>query len=566
MDDYLFEHSLDDSKPENIALSKEVLYIQDINAGVYNGQIIFDTSSLSNSGRWLAWDEATLQIPFVVSFTSTAGNIAADAVSRRAAFINGLKNGYYQIIDSIQVDYNNTNVCQQTNNINQFVNFKLLTTMSASDVDKWGPTIGFRPDTPAYVLNAAASPNGNGLTNNRDTFLPVAATQFNEPYVSNTGFLNRKRETTAFSGNASGAGAVLSYGGIAFANASSTGKNFYTASPAAGGVGAVYYSVVLCTIRLSDLCDFFTKIPLIRGGFFRLTIVYNSCAHLITLGAGPPINMSVGAGGTTIRSGRTCPYIFSSATADNSASAMVATAQGLGANISIDSGVVRTTQINNPGGPFSSCRLYVPAYELDPVKEAQLLQIKPIRNVEYFDIYQYQFGSVAAGDTMNTLITNGIAGMLFLVVIPTYSYSDASIIAAGGIPSAALSPFDTYPGTGHPLAAITNFNVQVGGRNLFQQNFQYNFEFFMNEMSRINAINGGVEMGLTSGLITQSLWDNGYRFYVCDLTRRPSIEDGVAKSVQILGQNATPYAMNFTCFIAYNKKVNIDMAEGKLVA
>jgi hypothetical protein len=434
--------------------------------------------------------------------------------------------------------------------------------MSASDVDKWGPTIGFRPDTPAYVLSAAASLDGNGLTNNRDTFLPIAADQFNEPNVSNLGFLNRKRETTAFSANAG----ALAYGGIAFANASSTGKNFYTASPAAGGVGAVYYSVVLCTIRLSDLCDFFTKVPLIRGGFFRLTIVYNSSAHLITLAGGPV--MSVAAAGTTIRSGRTCPYIFSSATVNNSANLMVAAAQGLGANISIDSGVVRTTQINNPGGPFSSCRLYVPAYELDPVKEAQLLQIKPIRSIDYFDVYQYQFGSVAAGDNFNQLITNGISGMRYLVVIPSYSYSDATVIAAGAaaIPSAALSPFDTFPGTGHPLAAITNFNVQVGGRNLFQQNFQYNFEFFMNEMARINAINGGVEMGLTSGLITQSLWDNGYRFYVCDLTRRPSIEDGVAKSVQILGQNATPYAMNFTCFIAYDKKVNIDMAEGKLVA
>jgi hypothetical protein len=38
------------------------------------------------------------------------------------------------------------------------------------------------------------------------------------------------------------------------------------------------------------------------------------------------------------------------------------------------------------------------------------------------------------------------------------------------------SVFDTAPGTTAPLAFITQLQVQIGGQNMFQQNFQYDFE------------------------------------------------------------------------------------------
>lgn len=558
MDSYLFEQSLDDSKPETIALRKKILYAQDTNSGVYNSMIRFDTSGLSNSGLWLAWREAVIEIPFIVSFTSTA-DLTATARTQAGAFVAGLKNGYYNIIDSIQVDYNNTNVVQQSNNINQFCNFKLLTTMSQSDVDKWGASIGFCPDTPAYVLGAAVSSGGTGLSNNRNIINPPAAAAFNEPFATNSGFLQRQRETTAYSANANARS-----GTIAFANSNTVGKNLYTSLPEAGGANAVYYYSVLCTIRLSDLCDFFDKMPLVKGGFFKIEIVYNSTSHTIACVAGADATMEIIAGNTTIRSGRTCPYLISSAAANNGARNVVNANNGT--NLIIDSGVARTTQIANPLSAFNTCRIYVPGYELDPVKESQLLQIKPIRKVNYNDVYMFQFFNIAAGSNFNQYISTGLKNMKYIVLIPSYNNSDANINVAARIPNAAVSPFDTYPATGHPFAAITNFNVQIAGSNIFQDSYVFDFLAFQTELATINAINGGAEMGLTSGLISQSMWDNGYRFYCADLSRRAAIEDGVAKSVQVLGTNSSPYAIDIICFVAYEKSVSIDMAEGKLVA
>ena len=63
------------------------------------------------------------------------------------------------------------------------------------------------------------------------------------------------------------------------------------------------------------------------------------------------------------------------------------------------------------------------------------------------------------------------------------------------------SVFDTASGTTDPLAAVTQFQVQIGGQNMFQQNFQYDFEKFINETSAMNEINGGLSTGITNELI-----------------------------------------------------------------
>lgn len=50
-DQVIFSESMRTESMEQPFLKKEVVYVQDNNSGgVYNGQIIFETSSLSNSG------------------------------------------------------------------------------------------------------------------------------------------------------------------------------------------------------------------------------------------------------------------------------------------------------------------------------------------------------------------------------------------------------------------------------------------------------------------------------------------------------------------------------------
>ena len=126
------------------------------------------------------------------------------------------------------------------------------------------------------------------------------------------------------------------------------------------------------------------------------------------------------------------------------------------------------------------------------------------------------------------------------------------------------SMFDTAPATTCPLASITQFNVQVGGQNLFQQNFSYDFETFINETSAMNAINGGISTGITSGLISSYDWDNAYRYYVADVSRRLGSEDGTPKSITVQGTNNTTKTMDYVCFVVFEKKVSVNMLTGEI--
>ena len=92
-DQFLYDETLE-SQPKVVPMvDKNMFYIQDQNSGVYNGQILFDTSVLSNSGQWLAYSEAYIQIPFVMTFQSSTDVSAANAYVQ--GFGMELKNGFY---------------------------------------------------------------------------------------------------------------------------------------------------------------------------------------------------------------------------------------------------------------------------------------------------------------------------------------------------------------------------------------------------------------------------------------------------------------------------------------
>jgi hypothetical protein len=99
--------------------------------------------------------------------------------------------------------------------------------------------------------------------------------------------------------------------------------------------------------------------------------------------------------------------------------------------------------------------------------------------------------------------------------------------------------------------------------NMFVQNEDYDFEQFKNELSRQNAINGGLVDGLTSGLISENDFQTLYRYYVCDVSRRLPAEDAVPKSVQILGQSLCAKAITLFTFIHFQRSIEIDLATGQ---
>ena len=74
------------------------------------------------------------------------------------------------------------------------------------------------------------------------------------------------------------------------------------------------------------------------------------------------------------------------------------------------------------GGMAQSIYLYVPAYTFNPEFEQAYLST-PIKQIKYTDVYQYQINGVGTGQTMNSLVTNGIANIKSILLLPFYSSS-----------------------------------------------------------------------------------------------------------------------------------------------
>jgi hypothetical protein len=221
---------------------------------------------------------------------------------------------------------------------------------------------------------------------------------------------------------------------------------------------------------------------------------------------------------------------------------------------------------------------------MNPMMEEQYLSLNRTKKIVYRDIYQYQT-TVGANGSFNTLLTNGIPNPKFIVIIPTLAQGTSTagndyqaggvgrgnitginqVALAGSVATTAspiISPFATDPATTAPVA-LTNFNIQIAGQNMFIQNELYDFEQFTNELQSVNAINGGLVTGLTSGLISETDFQYLYRYYICDVSRRLPAEDRVPKSVQILGQSTCPQPITLYTFIEFEKEIEIDLITGQ---
>jgi len=254
-------------------------------------------------------------------------------------------------------------------------------------------------------------------------------------------------------------------------------------------------------------------------------------------------------------------------------------------NISVGSTCL-DTQINSAGGalitpaPLSkSIYLYIPAYTFNPPFEQAYLS-NPVKTIKYTDLYQYQVTGVGAGANFNNLITNGIANIKSVLVLPFYnSGGTAQPCGAGDIvtnlsPNSGFvsgvpvwqSPFDgAGTGTTSPLCYLTNFNIQISGQNAIYNTQRYLFEEFNNQLYGQNAVNGGLTDGLTSGLIDRQAFDNNYCYYYVNVERMLPAEQQVPKSVQLIGTNLSAKILDLYVFVEFGVEVKIDCLTGARV-
>jgi hypothetical protein len=624
MDNLVFEESVNSEMSQSEFVDKQFLFVNDNNNSSYSSQIVLDTTPLSNAGGYINWSEAFLAIPLVLQMEGPGiGNVGA---AKALDYAVGLKSGFWQILHSMTVEFNNGNIIQQVPFLNVFCSFKNLTSWSDGDIKDWGALTGFFPDTArSWIYNSVASSNtnlmscsGNGLSNNRvvpyiTITIPTVANAPADPLVLSP--FNSSTIATTSSANIrsvwnEGLARRMKYlnyslrtnDGTAIANASSNQASLLASQDNCATTFMSYVKtdvdnlraiVFDAVIRLKDIADFFHKCPMMKGATMRIYLntnqVYFTCAVVpgyFTAATG----VQTLAGATILTSapvilggGGTCPVMVAS---NDVGQGLYNLAPLLSAGnqtqevIKVALSIVRTqfSQMTNVvSAPITSCRLYAPCYTMSPISESRYLSLTPTKRVLYNDIFQYSFANVP--QNFNLLVSNGLPNLRGCLVIPLVGEASNGV-ATNFVPfngqaaitpvitSTLLSPFASTGGTPDPIQ-ITNFNIQVSGKNLFLQQQQYNYENFAQQVVSSNQLNGSLTTSLASGLIGFEEWQNLYRYYYGNVSRSLPSEDGVAKAIQILGTFAKPSAnlvVNLMVFLEFEREITIDLRTGARIA
>lgn len=591
-----------------VFVKRDWLTLQDQQNGNYAGnQLVIDTSQLANSNKYTDYRNAYLTVPMVMAISSlvdTDGNsmiskpsgnpVTASATKKGISQVPSLKNWFGSIVSSMLLDYAGTTIIQNTPLCGLFSTFTLMTSLSRSDIETLGPTIGFYPDSSNFTYQPpSGSAAGQGSCNNSKVIaqgtlnMQVGGTEFSNPGIQER-WSRLMIDPTAQSGQS----------GYPFNSLVSQMDQLYRSTvhrystvtvndetfPGAGIDGSSYAYVIFqiqAFIYLRHVHSFFSQVPLLKGVFFRLTLNLNQPIVEIEGVAGEdpdPNGMKIkniisplgGVSPILIAAQDTKMVSLTDVNGD-----LIYSESDWGLNLfgggsmrvtlNVGNKIIDTAQNSNTGGKQvtglnQSCFLNVPLFTFNPAFESAYLS-RPTKTIVYSDLYQYTTPVQPKGQ-FNFLITNGISNIKSVLILPMES------TIAGSTYPPFWSPFDTCGGgTTAPLggSTLTNFNVVIAGQNMIYNQVTRSYEEFNNQLYGVNAVNAGLTDGLTSGLVDYWSFLQMYGYYYVNCARQLPIDEAVPKSVSIQGTNNSEMELKFYVFIEYGVQVNVDVLTGARV-
>jgi hypothetical protein len=331
----------------------------------------------------------------------------------------------------------------------------------------------------------------------------------------------------------------------------------------------VQQQAIIGIIKLRHLHNFFQEIPLMKGVFFKMTLNLNQVYFNITKTNVAGTGVQLSATNITSPLGGVNPLCIAasnptigSSVASGSAPLPVDT---FTCSLCVGGRVLCPLQqvgvvagvMNSP--MLQSVLLNIPSYTFNPIFETSYLS-QSVKTVVYNDIYQYYIPSIEAQSNFNNLITNGIAGIQSVLVLPFYTAT-----ANDGI-NPIQSPFGMEGGgPSSPLCLINNFNVIVSGAQMIYQTEKYTYEQFVQQLYGYNQLNGGLNDEINSGLITQTDFDMCYNYYYVNCARKLPIEQSVPMSVNIVGTNTSLRNIQLYIFVCYQTQISLDVLTGARV-
>ena len=540
MDNLVFEESVNTEVEQSEFIEKKWVYVNDNNSQNYSSQVVIDSTPLANAGGYVNWSEGYILMPLVAELTSSQ-DMGANVAAVELALDNNcwaMKNGYWQMLNSMSIEFNNQTIVQQTPFLNVFRSFKAHTSFSQDDLVNHGDEIGYAFDSAkTWEFDAAQGVVNNSLRTS------ATATDINWESGVNEGLKSRSQIINVYNGEKNKV-AVVSH------LARGTQYQTHRQSPETLLVGTrsvVWH--IYAKLRLKDLSEYFEKCPMLKGSTMRFLINTNQVQ----------VNFAVATGVVTpstvsVLGGNTCPVQLGFGAGDEKS------VLADGAYVfTLD--IVKSRQASGSQSGLTSCRLYAPVYRFNPMAEQRYLSLSPTKKIEYNDVFQYQFNGIQAGQPFNFLVSNGIANIQSVLVVPFLSglTTDDGNGTAGR--RGVLSPFSSAGATPDPVP-LSNFNILLSGVNLFLNNEDYDFEAFAHQLLSANQLNGNLTTGLTSGLIGRKEFNHLYRYYYGNASRSLPSEEGISKSVQIVGKNTSAKTIDLMVFVEFKRSMTIDITTG----
>lgn len=538
-DKVVFEQSVEPQENVNLFEAKKWTYITDSSSanGQFNGQLQWDLNTLSSQNQYTDLSQAVITFPVKLTIKNGSTATAPAAMNVNAATI---KSGFHNFVDSLQIVLGGTTVASSQIFTNIDTTYKILTEWSQDTLTKYGSALGVALDDIDISYTDSSAGASESLDNSSQI---TSATGFDVWTTLNTGIKKRLNMFNNSTVSSTLAKSILT------TNQSVLGKSNAQAATSATANADNFVLYALGTIRLKDISDVASKLPLIKGmkGFIYLN--YNSSSHTLagsaaTLSAAPvdravygrccPANLNLGSDGFSL--GATTNPVF---TADISATT---------SSTLTDAVPIQTNAI-----------LYAPYYIATPEVDRALSMKKTIRYNERF-VTQFNIG--ASGNFSGTL-TPGISNPKRVILYPYFTGAGSSG-NSGFLSNPLLSCFDGCPSTTSPFAALKDLQLYVGNQPMYQQPVTHDFQTFMNEVAQ-SGLDGGLVDQSSSGLLSQRMWNQLYRYYTCDVSRRLNSEDGCSKSIQISCTNATTCPMTVIAIVWYQREITIDTASGMVM-
>lgn len=584
------------TQPENIAekpfVSKEwtnPIFDTNTSASYNSNQIIFDTTTLANSGQMPNYAEGMIILPVVIRVSCTNNNDWTANARAGTDFMLALKNSHVQIVHSIGINMNNMDIIQPVPLSNAYLTFIQHSELSTEDELLNSPLHGYCKDSSSSWSYVADNPDnsfagdsrGVGLCNNSNFGL-VQGLAVNDTY--NEGMFRRQKLINKYS-----ADKILILGDEA---KNSTECKSFVSNKTDGKY--YFYDVVL---RLKDLSPhFFPNFPLTTGVKFKITLTLNNNVSFqfsknangafvfnpatfsnvssatnpmmiassynpviaqtgstigVTAAANPAVSVNTITQGT---------YQFNLTDASTN-SAIIPCGSSCLACVDADVYTVSMKLGSNNGQQHvrAQCILYVPSYRLSPKYEAEYFsKDRRIRKVHYTEL-EYNSFYCDGNKSFNFEISSTCVRPKRLIMIPVLT-SDANENI-----NPLSSPFTTEPATTSPYI-LTAFNCSIANNNIYPNDINFSYDNFLQALNGSTGVNANLVNGLVSSRINLTDYQNNYHYIVCDLSRRLPEFDMVSVSIRVRGQVQSPKRLEFHCFIEKEKVIEVDTMTGALIS